>query len=289
MALRQPDIEVLGISIVAGNCSVEQATQNALYVRELLGSMVPIHVGADAPLLRPLETADHIHGVDGMGDIGLPLHGRTPDSHRGVQAMIDAIMSHPGEVELVTIGPLTNLALALKMEPGIITAVKRVVVMGGAAVLPGNVTPLAEYNFWADPEAAHIVTTSGLQFEMAGWDISMAHAVIDYDLAAELQQLGDLGDFAVGIQAVLREFCREYSDRDGFDLPDPLAMAIAIDPEMVTRESQRYVDVVHGDGPARGMTIVHEHGAPGREPNCRVIYEADRDRFVELLRGALVT
>lgn len=289
MALRQPDIEVLGISIVAGNCSVEQATQNALYVRELLGSIVPIHVGADGPLLRPLETADHIHGVDGMGDIGLPLHGRVPDSNRGVQAMIDAIMGHPGEVELITIGPLTNLALALKMEPGIITAVKRVVVMGGAAVLPGNVTPLAEYNFWADPEAAHIVTTSGLQFEMAGWDISMAHAVIDDDLAAELQQLGDLGDFAVGIQAVLREFCREYSDRDGFDLPDPLAMAIAIDPEMVTRESQRYVDVVHGDGPARGMTIVHEHGAPGREPNCRVIYEADRDRFVELLRGALVT
>lgn len=287
MALRQPDIDVLGISIVAGNCSVEQATQNALYVRELLGSSVPIHVGADAPLLRPLETADHIHGIDGMGDIGLPLSGRTPDSHRGIQAMIDAVMSHPGEVELITIGPLTNLALALKIEPGIVDAVKRVVMMGGAAVLPGNVTPLAEFNFWADPEAAHIVATSGLRFEMAGWDISMAHAVIDDELAAELQSLGELGGFAVGIQEVLREFCRENTDRDGFDLPDPLAMAIAIDPDMVTRESQRYVDVIHGDGPARGMTIVHEHGAPDREPNCRVIYEVDRDRFVRLLQESL--
>ncbi len=287
MALRQPDIDVLGISIVAGNCSVEQAAQNALYVREIVGSDVPIHVGADRPLLRPLETADHIHGIDGMGDIGLPLSGRTPDSSRGVLAMIEAIMAHPGEVELVGLGPLTNLALAVRAEPRIVDAVKRVVVMGGTAVLPGNITPLAEFNFWADPEAAHIVANSGLAFEMSGWDITMAHAVVDDALADELQELSHLGDFAMGIQAVLREWCRENSDRDGFDLPDPLAMAIAIDPTMVTREAQRFVDVIHGDGPDRGQAIVHEDDSPGREPNCRVIYEADRERFIELLRESL--
>jgi purine nucleosidase len=201
--------------------------------------------------------------------------------------MIDTIMSNPGEIELVTLGPLTNLALALRIEPRIVDAVKRVVTMGGTAVLPGNITPLAEFNFWADPEAAFIVANSGLNFEMAGWDISTAHAVIHDDLAAELRSLGTLGAFAVDIQGVLREFCRNETLLDGFDLPDPLAMAIAIDPSIVLREARHVVDVIPGDGPARGQTIVDERNPSGREPNCRVIYEVDRDRFLQLLHGAL--
>ena len=127
---------------------------------------------------------------------------------------------------------MTNLALALRLEPAIVGALKRVVTMGGTAVLPGNITPLAEFNFWVDPEAAAIVTNSGLHFEMAGWDISTAHAVIHDELAAELRSLGTLGQFAVDIQGVLREFCRTETILDGFDLPDPLAMAIALDPSL---------------------------------------------------------
>ncbi len=287
MALRHSDIDVLGISTVAGNCTIEQATQNALYTRDLVGSNAPIHVGADGPLMRDLQSAHHVHGQDGMGDIGLALHGREPASFRGVQALIDVIMDNPGEIELVTLGPLTNLALALRLEPGIIDSVKRVVTMGGTAVLPGNVTPLAEFNFWADPEAAYIVANSGLQFEMAGWDISTAHAVIHDGLAAELRSLGTLGAFAVDIQGVLREFCRNETRLDGFDLPDPLAMAIAIEPTIVTREASHFVDVISGDGPARGQTIVDERGSSGREPNCRVIYEVDRERFLHLLHASL--
>ncbi len=287
MALRNSDIDVLGISTVAGNCTIEQATQNALYTQNLVGSTVPVHVGAAGPLMRDLQSAHHVHGQDGMGDIGLELHGREPASYRGVQALIDAIMDNPGEIELVTLGPLTNLALALRLEPGIIDSVKRVVTMGGTAVLPGNVTPLAEFNFWADPEAAYIVANSGLQFEMAGWDISTAHAVIHDGLAAELRSLGTLGAFAMDIQAVLREFCRNETMLDGFDLPDPLAMAIAIEPTIVTREASHFVDVISGDGPARGQTIVDERGSSGREPNCRVIYEVDRERFLHLLHASL--
>ena len=287
MALQHPDIDVLGISTVAGNCTVEQATQNALYTRDLVGSTVPVHVGADGPLMRPLQTAHHVHGKDGMGDIGLPLHSREPASHRGAQAMINAIMDSPGDVELVTLGPLTNLALALRLEPAIVGALKRVVTMGGTAVLPGNITPLAEFNFWVDPEAAAIVTNSGLHFEMAGWDISAAHAVIHDELAAKLRSLGTLGQFAVDIQGVLREFCRTETVLDGFDLPDPLAMAIALDPSIVTREAQHFVDVIPGDSAARGQTIVDERGASGKDVNCRVIYEADRDRFLDMLHQAL--
>ena len=287
MALRNSDIDVLGISTVAGNCTIEQATQNALYTQNLVGSTVPVHVGAAGPLMRDLQSAHHVHGQDGMGDIGLELHSREPASYRGVQALIDAIMDNPGEIELVTLGPLTNLALALRLEPGIIDSVKRVVSMGGTAVLPGNVTALAEFNFWADPEAAFIVVNSGLQFEMAGWDISTAHAVIHDELAAELRSVGMLGAFAMDIQAVLREFCRNETMLDGFDLPDPLAMAIAIEPTIVTREAHHFVDIISGDGPARGQTIVDERGNSGREPNCRVIYEVDRERFLQLLRASL--
>lgn len=287
MALQRDDIEILGISTVAGNCTIDQATQNALYTRDLVGSTVPVHVGCAGPLMRTLETAHHVHGQDGMGDIGLPLFGRVPASTRGVQAMIDVIMANPGEVELVTLGPLTNLAIALRLEPGIIDAVKRVVTMGGTAVLPGNITPLAEFNFWADPEAAHIVANSGLHFEMAGWDISTAHAVIHDDLAEGIRGIGPLGSFAVEIQAVLREFCRNETLLDGFDLPDPLAMAIAIDPGMVTKEARHFVDVIPGDSPARGQTIVDDRGKHGKDPNCRVIYEVDRERFLELLHEAV--
>lgn len=287
MALQHPDIEVLGISTVAGNCTIEQATQNALYTRDLVGSSVPVHVGSDGPLMRHLQSAHHVHGQDGMGDIGLDLHGRQPASYRGVQALIDTIMENPGEIELVTLGPLTNLALALRLEPGIIDAVKRVVTMGGTAVLPGNITPLAEFNFWADPEAAYIVANSGLNFEMAGWDISHKHAVIHDELAAELRSLGTLGAFAVDIQAVLREFCRNETLLDGFDLPDPLAMAIAIEPTIATVEASCFVDVIPGDGPARGQTIVDERGSSGTTPNCRVIYEVDRARFLDLLHSSL--
>ena len=202
MALRNSDIDVLGISTVAGNCTIEQATQNALYTQDLVGSTVPVHVGAAGPLMRDLQSAHHVHGQDGMGDIGLELHSREPASYRGVQALIDAIMDNPGEIELVTLGPLTNLALALRLEPGIIDSVKRVVSMGGTAVLPGNVTALAEFNFWADPEAAYIVANSGLQLEMAGWDISTAHAVIHDELAAELRSRGNA-----------RRLCHGYSGR----------------------------------------------------------------------------
>lgn len=287
MALTQPDIDVLGISIVAGNCPADMATQNALYTLELLGSKVPVHVGATKPLLRELQSGQHVHGSDGMGDIGLPLKGRIPTSYDGVTAIIDVIMNNPGEIELVTLGPLTNIALAISIEPKIIKNVKRFIAMGGTAVLPGNITPLAEFNFWVDPEAAHMVFNSGLFIEMVGWDISVAHAVISDQLATELRALGKLGEFAIDIQGALREFCRTTTQLDGFDLPDPIAMAIAIDPTIVTKEARFFVDVVAGDSEARGQSMVDTLNNLKRTPNCRVIYQADRDRFLTALRASL--
>jgi len=162
MALKHPNTEVVGMSIVIGNVPVELGVQNALYTVELCGKSIPVHAGAEMPLVRPFATAQHVHGADGMGDIGLPLKGRKATSNNAVHEMIEAFRKEPGELELVALGPLTNLALAIRIEPKFASWVKRCVIMGGTGVLPGNITPLAEFNWWVDPEAVHIVLESGM-------------------------------------------------------------------------------------------------------------------------------
>jgi len=288
MAFKNPRIAVAGISVVAGNVPLPQATQIALYTAEICGAKVPIHAGADRALVRSFVTAQNVHGSDGMGDIGLPLHGRTPTSSSGVEALIDAFRKDPGGMDLVTLGPLTNVALAIRAEPKFASWVRRCVMMGGTGVLPGNVTPLAEFNFWVDPEAAQIVFESGMPLEMVGWDVSVADAVIPDELAAEIRALGPLGEFCVDPQRVLREFCRTETKLNGFDLPDPIAMAVAIEPDMVTREANLRVEISLGTGHERGQTIVDHLGGTKRPPNCRVVYRVDHGRFIKMLKDACV-
>ena len=286
MAFKNPAVEVAGISVVAGNVPLDQATQIALYTAEICGAKVPIHAGASRALVRSFVTAQNVHGSDGMGDIGLPLGGRTPTSTDGVQALINAFRANPGTMDLVTLGPLTNVALAIRAEPKFASWVRRCVMMGGTGVLPGNITPLAEFNFWVDPEAAQIVFESGMPLEMVGWDVSVADAVISDALAAEIRALGSLGAFCVDIQKVLREFCRNETKLDGFDLPDPIAMAVAIEPDIVTSEAHRRVEIMLGEGHVRGQSMVDHLGGTKREPNCRVVYRVDRERFVGALKSA---
>lgn len=287
IALKHPDVEVVGMSIVAGNVPLEMAVQNALITVERCGAKVPVHAGAAAPLARPLESAQYVHGNDGMGDIGLDLHGRVPTSTDGIGAMLAAFRAAPGEIELVTLGPLTNVAVAVRSEPNFISWVKRCVAMAGTGVLPGNVTPLSEFNVWADPEAAHVVFNSGLHIEMVGWDVSWQDAVIMDDFAAELRALSPLGEFAIDIQRHVREFCHSVTQIKGFDFPDPIAMCVAIDDSLITKEETRYVDVILGEGQARGQTMVDWLGVTKKPANTRVVLRADQRRFQDMLRAAL--
>lgn len=287
MALREPSVTVEAITVVAGNVPLDQAVQNALYTAELAGRPeVPIHGGRRQPLARPLETAQFVHGEDGMGDIGLPLHGRTPAGDRGVEVIVETIMSAPDEITLVTLGPLTNVAEAIRLEPGIVEAVDHCYVMGGACAGPGNVTDVAEFNLWADPEAADVVVRSGMPLTFVGWDISVASATFGPDDAAALRSLGPLGEFAVDIQAVLDVYAREESGIAGFDLPDPIAMAVAIDPTIATFEDL-FVEIRTGDGPDRGQDVVDWLGETGDEPNVRVTRHVPRDAFVGMLERLL--
>ncbi len=287
MALRHPQVRVEAVTVVAGNVPVEQGVQNALYTVELCGSRVEVFSGAAGPILRPLETAQEVHGGDGMGDLGLPLGGRQPAGGGAPGVLVDRVRAAPGELTLVCLGPLTNVAIALLQDPGIAGKLASCVIMGGTGKGPGNVTPVAEYNIWTDPEAAKIVFESGLPITLVGWDISRASAVIDPEAEAELRAIGtDLARFAVDIQGVVTEFAHNVTRLAGFDLPDPIAMAVALAPEIAETEAA-HASVVTGDGPTRGQTIFDWLGVTRKAPNVRVVRRVPRETFLAMLHDAL--
>src|SRR5258708_28816023 len=185
MALRAPDVHVVAITTVAGNVDVQQSTRNALYTVELCGADVPVYAGAEKPLLRKYENATWFHGRDGLGHHNHPPPSRSREALHAVDAIIETVEANPGLV-IVTLAPLTNLALALAKKPAIAARVGRCVVMGGAPCCEGNVTPAAEYNIWVDPEAARIVMRSGLPVELVGWQLSRNDAVAHQDDIARI-------------------------------------------------------------------------------------------------------
>lgn len=287
MALRDPDVDVAAITVVAGNVPLDQAVQNALYTVELCQADVPVVAGARAPMLRDLVTAQNVHGQDGMGDIGLPLSGRTPAPGWGPKVIVDTVLAEDG-LTIVTLGPLTNLAIALLWAPEIAARVERVVVMGGTGLNgPGNVSPSAEFNFWVDPEAVRVVLRSGLPLELVGWDISIASAVVTEDRSAELRSLrSPFADFALDIQAVLDGYAAVETELLGPDLPDPIAMAHAIDPgpaELAFVD----VDIAIGPDPMRGTMIVDRFGFHDGQPNAQVVTAYPEPSFFGLLTDRL--
>ena len=171
MALAAPDVRVIGLTTVAGNVGLEQATRNALMTAEICHADVAVFAGAAGPLARAHEHAHWFHGRDGLGDRGYPAPKRAPEREHGVDAIVRLAHAEPG-LTLVTLGPLTNIALALKRDPEIAAKIGRCVVMGGAPCCEGNVTPAAEYNIWVDPEAARAVFRSKFKIEMVGWHVS---------------------------------------------------------------------------------------------------------------------
>ena len=287
MALRHPDVAVEAITVVGGNVPLAFGVQNALYTVERCERAVPVHAGIARPLLRPLQTAQFCHGEDGMGDIGLPLTGRTPADGHAVDVLIDTIDRFKGKITLVTLGPLTNVAVALVKAPEIAEYVERCVIMGGIGHGYGNIVPAAEYNIWVDPEAAKIVFDAGLPITMVGWDVSHKHATFTGEEAEALRSISPLAEFCVDIQKALREFGISYLKQDGFDLPDPIAMAVALEPDVATETRPMRVDIETLSELTRGATVVDHLRVTDRAPNAKVVLAASRARFLDVLRAAM--
>ncbi len=274
MALRSPLVTVAAITVVAGNVPVQQATRNALCAVELCGSNVPVYMGASEPLNRPLEPATWFHGEDGLGDCGYAPASRTHEPTYAVDAIIATALAHPG-LEVITLGPLTNLALAIAREPRIVANISRCVVMGGAPCCEGNVTPAAEFNIWVDPEAARAVLLSGLPIELVGWQLSRYDAAIN---PAEIEEVLALktpfAEFAIGCNCRAREAYLEQTGEHGISLPDPIAMALLLDPSLAIEASEHYVEVETNSPLTRGMTVVDRLGVTHDSRNAAVWAEA---------------
>ncbi len=283
MALRSENARAIGITTVAGNVPVEQATRNALYTAELCGSHVPVYQGAGKPLTRRLNTAEWFHGRDGLGDHDYPAARRVAETQHAVDAIISLVRANPGLL-LVTLGPLTNIALALAHAPDLARLVGRCVVMGGAPCCEGNVTPAAEFNIWVDPEAARVVFRSGLPIEMVGWQLCRGPAVLAPEDIEFIRALGtDLGHFAVECNSTARRAYREQTGEDGISLPDPVAMSIALDPTIGHDSSEHYVDIETATELTRGMTVVDRLGVAANERNRATWTEVlDREATVKV-------
>jgi purine nucleosidase len=299
MALRAPDVRVAAITVVAGNVDVEQATRNALYTVELCSANVPVFPGAQKPLLRAYENATWFHGRDGLGDHNYPAPQQRAQQLHAVDAILETIESNPGLV-LVTLGPLTNVALALSQKPDIAAKVSRCVVMGGAPCCEGNVTPAAEYNIWVDPEAARIVMHSGLPIELIGWQLCRGDAVLHESDIAHVQKFDTkLARFAIECNSHARAAYKVQTGEDGICLPDPVAMCVALDPTVGIDWTENYVEVETQSELTRGMTVVDRLNVAGDERNravwarvlsvrkTRVCWGIANQRWKEALYNAL--
>ena len=284
LAVREPSVDVRAVTIVAGNVPLDLAVRNALVTLDLAGGAdIPLHAGRDRPLVRPLDTAQFVHGEDGMGGAPLPEPSRAATSTDGVAVLLDIAQREPGRHDLVTLGPLSNIAAALQQDPDLLTKFGHTYLMAGSPDGVGNVDALGEYNVWADPEAAAAVFAAPGAKTMIGWNISRTFAVMTDDEQAELAAVGPLGKFAVDINGDVEQYCLD-TGLAGFDLPDPIAMAVALDDSIVTESTDEWL-VVGLDGPTRGCTIPdRRHGR--HDPNIRVVWSVDEAAFKQRLLTA---
>ena len=280
MALASDKLEVLGITTVAGNVNIDNVTNNARSLVTMAGADVPVCRGAAGPFVVERKEGGHVHGATGVGEAKLP-DPAFPEDHRTPAAFIkEKAEELNGELELVTIGPLTNIAGALHMYPDLASKIKGIIMMGGAAGF-GNITPAAEFNIYADPHSAAAVFQSGIPIDMYGLDVTN-EALITADEVAILRATGK--PVALACCDMLKTYADFYESVgfSGLALHDPFALAGAIDESLVTFE-KRYVAVEIQGELTRGKTVVDVFGTTGKTPNTRVAVGLKREGFIRLL------
>jgi len=286
LALASPELEVLGVTTVSGNQTLEKTTANALKILEFVERTdVPVHVGAARPLVRDQWAAAYVHGESGLDGPDLPDPKTQPAEGHAIDFIAAQVEEHDGVV-LVPVGPLTNIGLLLAKYPGIESRISRVVLMGGA-IAEGNVTPAAEFNIWADPEAAHRVFTSGIDVTMVGLDVTHK-ALLLPEKVNELRGAGSIG----ALVAQLYDFYHGHHVRmygwEGSPVHDALAVAHVIRDDFLETQ-HRHVQVDLGPEPGRGRTYVDIWKRTGNEPNAHVGVDVDGPGFIDFLIQRLST
>ncbi|MRH43765.1 nucleoside hydrolase [Aquibacillus halophilus] len=286
--------DVEGIMITGGNVQFEQQVENALYTVEVAGKSgkVPVYKGHQGPFLQlgqsQHRTVEDVHGSDGMGGANFQKTIQRPETIHAVDFLIEAVHANPGEITLLAIAPLTNIAMAIKKDPTIISKIGDLYIMGGTNNHLGNITPAAEYNFYVDPEAARIVLNSGIPITMVGWEMCTKYSIMTEEDHEDIEMLQTKGsDFFVAVNKVVKHFNQKVHKLDGTTHPDTLLMAVAANESIMTRCGNYYVDVETKGEFTRGYSVVDINNRLGEKKNVRVCEEVDRDAFKKILLDVL--
>lgn len=286
MAFDDARHEVVGLTITAGNVGLPHTVANALKLCEVAGVDVPVFAGCPTPLLHPARDAAYVHGRDGFGDTGYAPAGRQAEAEHAALAILRLSHEHAGRLLLVALGPLTNLALALRLDPTLPRRIARLVVMGGAVSAHGNISAAAEFNIAFDPEAAHIVFQAFETLELVDWEATVAHGFAHTGVDAWLQADSPRARFYDAISRRTREWS---AGRRGelWHSADGLAMAYALEPEGAVELVERPVAIELDGRHTRGATVVDWRREQGAPDNARILMRYDQARFERRIQAAL--
>jgi purine nucleosidase len=286
LAFAHPETKVEALTVVAGNVSVQQATMNALVVLEFLGEDAPVFAGCSDALVRPTPRRAISHGVDGLGDSGFSLPARRSSLEHAANALIRMANESPGELILVAIGPLTNLALAVSLDPDLPQKYKRLVILGGAIRATGNSwSPAVEFNFYVDPEAAAIILRRWSGVVLVPWETVMQHGLSPDQVEALCSMGTAKAEFFR--RSIRNRYLKQVPGVKMLFEPDPLAMVVALEPDIITRAEARFVEVELGGEQTRGQVVVDWFDITGQPPNASLVLEINRDRFFEMMKLSL--
>lgn len=285
MAFAHPRVKVEALTVVAGNISLPLATRNALVITQVSGAAAPVFPGCADALVIPTPRRAISHGADGLGESGYPDPAAHAASEHAALALIRLANEAPQALTLVALGPLTNIALATRLDPALPQKYRRLVVMGGAVLSKGNSWErAAEFNFYCDPEAAAVVLANWPGLTLVPWETCLAHGLPP----EQVEQLSR--GVSPGAELFRRTIQKRFVDQEPgqqvLSVPDPLAMAVALEPDMIRRSEPQYVEVELAGKMTRGQTVVDWYGLTGRPHNVNIVYEIDRERFWGLMQSA---
>ena len=289
LALASPEVSLEGLSLVHGNCSLEQATINALSILELANAAhIPVARGCELPLVQPSLLAPETHGETGLGYAKLSAPRTKPIGQHAVDFLIEKILGSPGEITLLAIGPLTNVALAIRQEPRVVSALKEIIIMGGALRYEGNTTALAEFNTYVDPHAAHIVYHAGIPTTLVPLDVTYQCILTPGHVNRLLKTDSPITQFVADATRFYMEFHDEFQKIDGCVINDPLALALTFAPELCTYQ-ELPVDVDISSGISLGKTVADFYNYGKKPANMRVALSVRASGFIELFVARMET